>query len=387
MATDVFCHVDIKNKGDRDHGTYDLIRIKKLQAAELACNQPDPFPEFQFHSGPKEHFFNDTWPPELSGLIFEDLQQVIDAAEPFSDAVYEEQLSKIRGWQLEMMYCKPCAPLGRPEPEIAAYEVHCIERGIDLRTGTSMHADMHSQGPPSGSALPAAASAGGTPEAISLLDDDEDESCFLGIQLAVTARQSASLTAGDIALPDGQQGPLVMSSTGKRKRAVNTIDKMFPKLRPAHAPSSVRSPSRKQRHSMGRPAFVTRMYSGSRPLNLLDFVGPVTTLAEQQLLQQPWQRGDSGQKAEVAETFYIPKRPQTSLVCPWPSDPVLKYYWTRTSVSQAECACGSWQELSFRAQLLVYRTSAALSLYRTVKVVGDGHPVLEIHMLPCGHSW
>ena len=36
----------------------------------------------------------------------------------------------------------------------------------------------------------------GTPEAISLLDDDEDESCFLGIQLAVTARQSASLTAG-----------------------------------------------------------------------------------------------------------------------------------------------------------------------------------------------
>ena len=97
MATDVFCHVGIKNKGDRDHGTYDPIRIKKLQAAELACNQPDPFPGFQFHSGPKEHFFNDTWPPELSGQIFEDLQQVIDAAEPFSVAVYEEQLSKIRG--------------------------------------------------------------------------------------------------------------------------------------------------------------------------------------------------------------------------------------------------------------------------------------------------
>ena len=39
------------------------------------------------------------------------------------------------GWQLEMMYCKPCAPWAGRSPEIAAYEVHCIERGIDLRTG------------------------------------------------------------------------------------------------------------------------------------------------------------------------------------------------------------------------------------------------------------
>ena len=44
----------------------------------------------------------------------------------------------------------------------------------------------------------------------------------------------------------------LLHRTGKRKRAVNTIDKMFRKLRPAHSPSSVRSPSRKQRHSMGR---------------------------------------------------------------------------------------------------------------------------------------
>lgn len=90
------CHAGIKNKGDRDYGTYDLVRLKKWQHAEMLCGRPNPCPEFQLTAASNEHFFDDTLPPELSGQIFDEMQQVLDSAAPFCDDAYEAELDKIR---------------------------------------------------------------------------------------------------------------------------------------------------------------------------------------------------------------------------------------------------------------------------------------------------
>ena len=86
-----------KNGGNRDYGTYDLLVLRKVKNAEMAWGLPDPCPEFPFHPRRGESFFADPLPPELSGQVYDDMQQVLDEAQPLSSLAYDTEVERIRG--------------------------------------------------------------------------------------------------------------------------------------------------------------------------------------------------------------------------------------------------------------------------------------------------